>query len=337
MQTSPWFRLAAALCLAASCGIAAAGPRVLRLGIGLPAASVQGQAVQDFAERVARYSGGSLAIELHAGGQLGNDLSMVGALRAGTLEMSCPDSATLAGLEPGFSAINYPFTFFSETEADAVLDGSWGKQLLSRLPAHQLLGLAYWENGFRHLTNSRRPLLGVADFAGVRMRTMQNPMLVESFRKLGFDAVPMPFPQVYDALREQRVDGQENPLPTIVASRFYEVQRYLTLSRHVYSAHVLLVGKKAWDALDAAQQTALQRAAGESRDFERRLSRDSNERALAELKQRGMQVTVIARPDAERIRNRLRDVLEKYHREIGPALVIEMYVQLGRLRMASAP
>jgi tripartite ATP-independent transporter DctP family solute receptor len=310
-------------------------PQTLRVGIGLSAESVQGRSVQDFAARVEKYTQGGLRIELHAGGKLGNDLTMVKALQEGTQEMTAPDSSTLSSLEKSYSAINYPFTFLSELEADTILDGPWGTRLLERLPSHGLIGLAYWENGFRQMTNSKKPLSGAADFDGVRMRTMQNPMLVDSFKRLGFDAVPMPFPQVYEALKTQAVDGQENPLPTILSSRFYEVQKYLTLSRHVYSAHVLLVSKKVWDALSPAHQDALKKAAIESREVERRWSREGSDAALAELKAKGMTVTSIPRADSERIRNRLRDVFEKYNKDIGNRTMLELYVELGRMRTAS--
>ena len=313
-------------------GARASAPLQMRVGIGLPADSIQGRAVQDFAQRVDRYTQGALRIELHAGGQLGNDLTMVQALRDGTLEMTAPDSSTLAQLNPAFSAVNYPFTFFDEAEADTLLDGAWGQRQLDGLMPHGLVGLAYWENGFRHITNSLRPIAQAADFRGVRLRTMQNEMLTESFRRLGFEAVPMPFPQVYEALRTKLVDGQENPLPTILGSRLYEVQKYLTLSRHVYSAFVLLVSRRHWDRLSAEQRVALRRAAAESRGLQRRGNREAAGQALAALRERGMQVSSIPREDAERIRNRLRDVFDKHNRRIGASEVIDLYVELGRLR-----
>ena len=321
---------------AAQAASAPPATRTLRLGIGLAPESPQGKAVAEFAARLDRYAKGTLRIELQASGKAGNDVTMVKALQEGRLEMTAPDSSTLATMEKSFSAINYPFTFLNEAEADAILDGEWGQRLLARLPQHGLIGLTYWENGFRQMTNSRRPLAATADFEGVRMRTMQNPMLVDSFNRLGFAAVPMPFTQVYEALRTQAVDGQENPLPTILTSRFYEVQKYLTLSRHVYSAHVLLVSQKVWNELTAEQQQAMKTAAVESRAYERRLSREGSEAALAELKAKGMVVTSIPRADAERIRNRLRDVFDKYNSDIGAATMVELYVALGQMRTAQA-
>ena len=289
--------------------------------------------MQDFAARVKGYTKGRLQIELQAGGKLGNDLSMIKLLQAGTLEMTAPDSSTLAPWVKGFSAISYPFTFLNESEADAILDGLWGTRLLQQLESHGLVGLAYWENGFRHMTNSRRPLLNVTDFQGVRMRTMQNPLLVDSFRRLGFEAVPMPFPQVYEALKTKTVDGQENPLSTIVSSRFHEVQSHLTLSSHVYSAHVLLMSKKVWVQLSTGEREALQKAANEARDQQRLWSRDSNVSALAELRAKGMKIATIPRAESERIRNRLRDVFEAHNAQIGIGAILDLYVQLGQLRM----
>jgi tripartite ATP-independent transporter DctP family solute receptor len=309
--------------------------QTLKVGIGLSADSVQAKGVQDFAKRVESYTNGSIRIELHAGGALGNDLTMIKALQEGRQDMTVPDSSTLVGLDRSYSAINYPFTFINEREAQIILDGPWGQRLLDPLPKHQLIGLAYWENGFRQMTNSRKPIESMADFKGLRMRTMQNPMLVDSFNRLGFESVPMPFPQVYDALKNQTVDGQENPLPTILSSRFYETQKYLTLSQHVYSAFVVLISKATWDKLSPQQQKALQRAALESRDVQRALSREANSKALAELKAKGMVVASLPKADMERIRNRLRDVIEKYNKDIGLRTMVDLYTELGALRTAA--
>lgn len=314
----------------------AAEARTLRFGIGLSADSPKGAAVLEFGNRLSAYSGGTLRVELMAGGKAGNDVTMVKALQEGTLEMTAPDTSTLSSMEKGFSAINYPFTFLNEREADAILDGAWGSKLLERLPEHGIVGLSYWENGFRQMTNSRKPIAGAADFDGVRMRTMQNPMLVDSFNRLGFTAVPLPFTQVYDALRSQAVDGQENPLSTILSSRFYEVQKFLTLSRHVYSAHLVLVSSKVWQSLTPAERAAMTKAAIEARDFERRLNRSSDDQALAELKAKGMVVSTIPRADAERIRNRLRAIFDTYNADIGVGTMIDLYVELGRMRTEEA-
>jgi tripartite ATP-independent transporter DctP family solute receptor len=344
MSTLRLFRLVSVLLgcwLAAFSAAHAADPavreRIIRVGIGLNADTPQGKGVLHFAERVRVLSGGRMQVELSASGKLGDDLTMVGALRAGKQDMTCPDSSTLATLVKDFSAVNYPFTFIDETEADNLLDGPWGQRLLSKLPEHGLVGLAFWENGFRNITNSKRALNTAQDFEGLRIRTMQNPMLVQSFGKLGFTAIPMPFPKVFSALQTGEVDAQENPLPTILSSRFYEVQKHLTLSRHVYSAFVLLYSGPLWAQLNEAERNVLTQAAREAQVFQRQLNRQLTANTLIELKAKGMQVTAFERSDAERMRNRIRPVLESFHKDIGESTVLDMYVRLSQMRAQQRP
>ena len=328
--------MAAALCFCPA-GASAKPPTVLRAGIGLNTDTPQGLGLQHFAHLVERRSEGRLKVELHAGGALGDDLKMVAQLQAGQQDIACPDRATLAKRVKAFSAINYPFTFLSEREADRILDGAWGQRQLSQLSAYGLVGLAYWENGFRHMTNNKRALPTMVAGSGLRMRTMQNQMLVDSFMALGFEAVPMPFSKVYAALADKEVDGQENPLPTILSSRFYEVQRHLTLSSHVYSAFVLLFSKRTWDSLTPADQRLLQQAAVEARDFQRRMNREVTLAALQQLKAKGMQISTIDARESERIRQRLARVLDSYNRQIGEGSVIDMYLELSQLRAGRTP
>ena len=164
------------------------------------------------------------------------------------------------------------------------------------------------------------------------MRTMQNQMLIDSFTTLGFNAVPMPFPKVYQALADKQVDGQENPLPTILSSRFFEVQRHLTLSRHVYSAFVLLISKSTWESLTPSDREIVANSAADARTFQRAVNREVTSAALEQLKKLGMQVTSIDVREAESVRRRLRSVLERYNKDIGERSVIAMYVSLGQWR-----
>jgi tripartite ATP-independent transporter DctP family solute receptor len=309
--------------------------RTLRMSITLSAESPQGKAAYDFAKRVSQYTDGRIRVDVYPEGKLGDDASMLKEVRAGTVDFMCPEGSIIGSVAKEFSAISYPFTFLSEAEADAVLDGQWGTGLFSKLPSQGLVGLAFWENGFRQLTNSRRPISSSADFAGLKLRVMQNPMLVQSFNRLGFQAEPMPFSRVYDALKNQTVDGQENPLPTILTSRFHEVQKHLTLSRHAYSALVLVASSKSWDSLSPRDREAIQRSASESKAYQRSLNRELNAKALAELKAKGMLVSELPREDADRIRYRLRDVFDKYNAEIGVKTMVDLYVELGRLRTTS--
>ena len=240
--------------------------RTIKVGIGLNEDHPQAQAMKKFGELVAQKSDGKIKVKLFAGGTLGNDVTMISSLQGGTLEMTVPDTSTLvgsAGLEP-FGLINLPFLFTKSEQADALLDGPFGQQLMTRLPDKGLIGLGFWENGFRQVTNSRRPINTAADFAGLKLRVIQNPLFIDTFTALGVSAQPMPFPEVYTALEQGVVDGQENPLATILASKFYEVQTNTVISNHIYSVWALLMSKKFWDKLSPDEQQLITEAGKEA-------------------------------------------------------------------------
>lgn len=330
-----WLRVSAvSLCaglLAISAAARAADVKVLNAIHGMNADTPKAVAMQKFAELVQKRSEGRIRINIIE--TAGDDGKQTAALEAGTLDIACPDSSTLSRFVTGFSVINYPFTFLDETEADFVLDGSWGQQMLAGLRSHGLVGLGYWENGFRHLTNSKHPITDLKNPGQVRIRVMQNPMLIESFNALGFETVPMPFAKVYGALKSKEVDGQENPLPTILSSKFYEVQPYLTLSRHVYSAWVFLISRKTWDGLSAQDQQLIAQAEREAREQERKLNREASAAALEQLQAKGVKLSTIEVRQADVIRNRLNKVFEKYNHEIGYSSVLAIYAELGQFRL----
>ena len=193
---------------------------------------------------------------------LGNDATMISALRGGTQEMTVPDSSTLVGLVKDFGVLNFPLLFNNEQEADALLDGPFGQKLLTKLPEKGLIGLAFWENGFRQVTNARRPINTATDISGLKIRVIQNPLFIDTFNTLGANALPMPFPELYSALEQKTVDGQENPTATILSSKFYEVQKYVVMSKHIYSVWVLLISKKTWDALPPTSRRRCRRPRG---------------------------------------------------------------------------
>lgn len=303
-----------------------------KVGIGLSDDHPQAQAVRHFAEKLAAKSGGKMNAKLFASGTLGNDVSMTSALRGGTLEMTVPDSSTLMSLIKPFGVLNLPLTFNNELEADAVLDGPFGQKLLAMLPDKGLIGLGFWENGFRHVTNSRRPINKADDLAGLKLRVIQSPLFLDTFNALGTNATPMPFTELYTAMEQGAVDGQENPPATILASKFFEVQKHLVLSRHMYSAWVLLMSKKTWDGLSPQEQKIVQEAAREATLFERKTIRAFSETALGELKKAGMQITEL--PAAEQAK--LQPVLTKYGREFGEETTSELMGELAKARGTAA-
>ena len=329
-KTRMWMLSVALLALALS-GPAAA-QKVLKVGIGLSDDHPQGVSVKKFAELLSQKSGGKLTAKLFASGTLGNDVTMISALRGGTQEMVVPDSSTLVSLIKDFGVLNLPLTINSEQEADALVDGPFGKKLLDQLPDKGLIGLAFWENGFRHVTNSKRPIVKAEDFAGLKLRVIQNPLFIETFNTLGANAVPMPFTELYTALEQKAVDGQENPTATILASKFYEVQKQLVLSKHIYSVWVLLLSKKTWDGFSADEKKAVQDAAREATLFERKTIREFGDKALGELKQKGLQVTELSAAEQTKLRDKLQPVVAKFSKEFGEATSKEMFAELEKSR-----
>ncbi|MFM7332386.1 MAG: TRAP transporter substrate-binding protein [Brachymonas sp.] len=303
--------------------------RYMRFGIGLSEDHPQGMAVKKFAEIVSNKTQGRIKIELFAGGKLGNDASMTNALRQGKLEMTAPDTSSLVRFTSGFGVLNFPFLFNTEKDADALLDSKFGADLLASLPGHDLIGLAWWENGFRNLTNSRGPITRKQDLLDLKVRVMPNAMFSDTFQSLGAEPLKLPFPEVYANLKEGKVQAQENPLITIYASKFYEVQQHLTLSRHAYSAWVVMIGKPVWDSLSAEDRAILQSAALESSKYQRELIRARNAQMVDELKKLGMKVTEIDRTEQPIIRMATRKVIDKYAQEFGADWTKKLYLQLA--------
>lgn len=307
-----------AACLATGLALPAAAQDIkARIGTSLPDEHPQTLGARKFAELAGAKSGGRIRINVYSGATLGSDQQMQAALRGGTQEFTVPSTATLANLVPAFGVIGLPFSFASEQQADAVLDGPFGKQLLARLPDKGLVGLAFWENGFRNLTNSRRPVAKVEDMAGLKVRTMQNNLYIDLFNGLGANAVPMPVNELFTALETKAVDAQENPYTVISAQKFYDVQKYLSTTGHAYDALVLIASKKFWDGLKPADQALLQAAAVEATAYQRQTSRQLNQKLKADLQQQGLQITEVSAAERARMRDKLKPVIDKHVEAVG--------------------
>jgi tripartite ATP-independent transporter DctP family solute receptor len=266
------------------------------------------------------------------GGALGGDLQATQALRSGTQEMVVTSSSPLVGILPDLGVFDLPFLFANEREADQVLDGAFGKYISDKMPGVNLVNLAWWENGFRNLTNSRKPVTKWEDFQGVKVRVMQNNIFLDTFRTLGANAVPMAFGEVFTALETRAIDGQENPFVTIDTSKFFEVQRYLSVTRHAYTPFMVLYSKPLWDKLSKDEQQALSDCAIEGRDEQRRVSRSLSDRSLANLRAKGMQVNEITPAEQQRMRDQARSVYEKHAGTIGAETVKRMQDTLAQIR-----
>ncbi len=307
-------------------------PRLIRFGYGLNEQSNQGRAVKLFAEEVEKALGGKMKVRAIGAAALGPDVQMQQALIGGAQEMMVGSTATLVGITKEMALWDTPFLFNNAQEADAILDGPIGQKVMDKLQEKGLVGLVYWENGFRNLTNSKRPVAKLEDLDGIKLRVMQNQVFLDSFKTLGANAVPLPFPELFPALETKAVDGQENPYNTILSSKFYEVQKYLTVTNHVYSPWIVLVSKKWWDGLSKDEQKVLLDAAKKSRDFERKDTREEAAKALADLKAKGMQVNELPAAEANRMREKLAKVNAGIADNIGKDLWNETQAALAKLR-----
>ena len=307
-------------------------PRLIRFGYGLVENSNQGRAVKFFADHVEKASGGKMRVRAIGAAALGPDTQMQQALIGGAQEMMVGSTATLVGITKEMALWDTPFLFNNVREADAVLDGPVGQKVMDRLQAGGLVGLVYWENGFRNLTNSKRAVQKLEDLDGIKLRVMQNNVYLESFKTLGANAVPMPFSELFGALETKTVDGQENPYNTILSSKFFEVQKYLSITNHVYSPWIVTVSKKWWDQLSKDEQNVLMDAARASRDFERKDTREEAGRALAELRAKGMQINELPASESARMRSKLSAVNAGIAANVGQELWNETQAALAALR-----
>ena len=307
-------------------------PRLIRFGYGLNEASNQGRAAKVFAEAVEKASGGKMKVRAIGAAALGPDTQMQQALIGGAQEMMVGSTATLVGITKEMALWDTPFLISNTQEADALLDGPIGEKIKDKLQEKGLVGLVYWENGFRNLTNSKRPVTKVEDLDGIKLRVMQNNVFLSSFKTLGANAIPMAFSELFGALETKTVDGQENPYNTILSSKFYEVQKYLTVTNHVYSPWIVLVSKKWWDTLSKAEQKVLLDAAKTSRDYERKDTRDEASKAMADLKSKGMLVNELSPAEAARMRGKLTAVYADIGKEVGMDTWNATQAELARIR-----
>lgn len=309
-------------------------PRLVRFGFGLVDDSNQGRAARLFAKEVEQATGGKMRVRAIGNASLGSDTQMQQALIGGAQEIMVGSTATLVGIVPEMAVWDTPFLFNTAEEADVVLDGPVGEKIKTKLEAKGMVGLVYWENGFRNLTNSKRPVEKLEDLGGVKLRVMQNNVFIDSFKTLGANAVPLPFSELFTALETRAVDGQENPFNTVLSSKFYEVQKYLTVSNHVYSPWIVTVSKKWWDTLSPAEQKVLRDAAVKSRDAERKDTRQEAVKALADLKAKGMQVNTLQPAEVDRMRERLASVNAGIAKSVGQETWNEVEAAVAQARAA---
>ena len=333
-------RAALALATAACLPISAAHgaefkERTIRFAFVQTMDSHWGAGAQRFADLVKQKTDGKIQIKLFPGGTLGGDQQTLSALQGGILDMTMMGPALLVGQVKEFAVLDLPYLFNNAKEADALLDGKLGSDLIARLPERGVIGLGFWEHGYRNLTNSRRPVAKLEDIKGLKIRTLQVPIYLDMMNALGASAVPMPLPELYGALENKAVDGQENPNISIETNKYFEIQKYLSTTQIVYNAIIVMTGKKLWDQLSEDERRVLQEAASETRPYQRQLSREMEAKTLDSLKGKGMTITEVTPAERERMREALRPVTDKYTKTVGEAVVNQAFAELEQVRKAA--
>nr|WP_111300421.1 TRAP transporter substrate-binding protein [Paracoccus saliphilus] len=279
-------------------------------------------------------TGGMMKMQGFWGGALGGDLQATQAVRSGLQEAVVTSSSPLVGMVPALGVFDLPFLFRTPEEAYAVMDGPFGETLNEKLDAMGLVNLGYWENGFRNMSNSQRPIETWEDFQGMKVRVMQNNIFLDTFSNFGANATPMSFGEVFSALETKAIDAQENPYVTIDTSKFYEVQSYLSETKHAYTPFLFLFSKAIFNSYSPEEQQALRECATVGRDVEREAIQELNKASLAKMQEAGLQYNTISPEDQEEMLEKSQVVYEKHKAEIGADVVDQVQQTLAEMRAA---
>jgi tripartite ATP-independent transporter DctP family solute receptor len=272
-----------------------------------------------YAQLVRERTQGRVSIQIHHSRQLGDERQVVEGLQLGTVQLTVTSTGPLGGFVPDMNVLDLPFLFRDSAHAYKVLDGDIGRGLLDKFEAVGIKGLAFWENGFRHVTTSRKAVERPADLKGLKIRVMENRVHQAAFRQLGADATPMAWGEVFTSLQQGLLDAQENPIPIVSTFKLYEVQKYLALTAHVYSPAPVLLSKKMWDRMPPDIKKVLLDTAIEVARVQRQLNRTQEQKQLGELKTKGM--VIIEEPDRAAFREAMKPVFEQYQGQFGKDLV----------------
>ena len=295
----------------------ASAQTTMKISISTAQNSHQGVAIDTFAKEVEKRTAGRYKVQTFYNGALGGERESIEAVQLGTQELAFSSTGPIPNFVPETKILDVPFLFRDKAHARAVLDGPIGQEMLTKFDAKGFKALAWAENGFRHMTNSKRDVKTPEDLKGLKMRTMENPVHVAAYKGFGIVTTPMAFPEVFTALQQGTVDGQENPLSVIMAAKFDQVQKHLSLTGHVYSPAIFLMNKAAFDKLSAADQQAFLEAAKEGTKANRARVDEDDAKGVAELRSKGM--TVVENVDKAKFQAALSPVYADFEKQFGKA------------------
>jgi tripartite ATP-independent transporter DctP family solute receptor len=310
-------RLLLAAALTAGFVPLASAQTTMKISISVAQNSHQGVAIDTFAREVEKRTNGRYKVQPFYSGSLGGERESIEAVQLGTQELTFTSTGPVPNFVPEARILDIPFLFRDKAHARAVLDGPIGQEMLGKFDAKGFKALAWGENGVRHMTNNKRPVNGPDDLKGLKMRTMENPVHVTAYKGLGIVTTPMAFPEVFTALQQGTVDGQENPLSVIMSAKFEQVQKHLSLTGHVYSPAVFLMGKAEFDKLSAADKQAFLESAREAVKANRARVDEDDAKGVAELRSKGMQV--VENLDKSRFVSTLAPVNAEFEKQFGKA------------------
>ncbi len=291
-----------------------------------------GMATDKFIEIVDKKTDGKFKITGYADAQLGNELQAMSSAQGGIIELTVVSTAGAANNVKELGIFDLPFLFQTVEEADAVIDGPVGQGLLKKFDTKNLVGLCYWDYGFRQVSNSKHPIKKLEDFDGLKLRALQNRIYLDTFKALGANPLPLPYPETYTALESKAIDGQESAYLVTKSSGYQEIQKYLTETKHVYLPAVVMASKRFWDRLDPKEQTVLREACSESQAYHRKVSREMEKDVVKELIAAGMQFNTIEPAERARMIEATAPVTAKYKAELGAGLVDETLAAIQQVR-----
>lgn len=288
---------------------------VMRIGMTTEPDGHYYKGLMQFKEKVEKYTDGQLEVQLFPSSQLGNERDMVEGLGLGLLEGTLSSTGPLANFSPDFLILDLPYVVTDREKAYKVMDGPVGQAILSTLDDKGIKAFGFWENGFRHVTNSKRPIVHPADLKGLKIRTMENPIHQATFELFGATPTPMAWSEVFLALQQGTIDGQENPLVIIDTVKIYEVQKYISLTGILYSPAVFMLSKQVFDSYPADIQEAITKAEKEARDWERAYSEQLDEQLVKALKEKGAEINTV---DVNEWKEAVKPIYEQFKDRINP-------------------
>ena len=309
--------LALGAVLSAGLAFTASAGTTIKVGHGAAEAFHMHRALLKFEELVEAGSGGEIDVQIFPSSQMGPDREMIEGVQTGVLEMAIPPSSFFAGWDPAFAVIELPYMYASKNIAFDVLDGSAGDGMLSRVENQGLVGLGWLELGVRNVTNNVRPVATPEDLEGVKLRTMKVPAHVATFETLGANPTPMNFGEVYSALQQGVIDGQENPLAIITSQRFYEVQKYLSTTGHVFAVYMPVISKPFFDSLSAEHQNLVKDSMAAARDHQAQLVASEDAAQLEQIRAAGVEVLELTAEQRQVFADKTESVRLQYREKVG--------------------